>query len=84
MPMQSAFPTPKKTSRSERSFSSLGKTARSGERRLSVLIKVPSEKGVCVNISTGGMCLNTNLQLKTNQHVMLMFDFVNTEFVLKG
>ena len=46
--------------------------------------ELPSEKGVCVNISTGGMCLNTNLQLKTNQHVMLMFDFVNTEFVLKG
>lgn len=42
------------------------------------------EKGFCVNISTGGMCLNTNLQLKTSQSIMLTFEFVNMNFTLKG
>lgn len=42
------------------------------------------EKGFCVNISTGGMCLNTNLQLKASQYMILTFEFVNMNFTLKG
>lgn len=47
-------------------------------------LELPYEKGICVNISTGGMCLNTNLQLKSSQNIMLEFYFVNMEFNLKG
>lgn len=42
------------------------------------------EKGICVNISTGGMCLNTSMQLKSDQHLLMQFHFMNTEFLLRG
>lgn len=42
------------------------------------------EEGICVNISTGGMCVNTNLQLKSNQNIIIQFYFMNTEFILRG
>lgn len=47
-------------------------------------LSLPVEKGICVNISSGGMCLNTKMQLKSQQNIMIQFDFMDAEFVLRG
>lgn len=42
----------------------------------------PYEKGICVNLSTGGMCFNSINQIDLYQFICVTFQFADLDFVL--
>lgn len=49
-----------------------------------VLKDLPTYTGTCLNLSTGGMCLNTDLKLEGGSQVVLTFSFLDTPFTFYG
>lgn len=49
-----------------------------------VLKDLPTYSGTCLNISIGGMCLNTDSKLEGGSQVRLNFSFLDTPFTFYG
>lgn len=48
------------------------------------LAELPAKDAVCINISTGGMCLKCLEQLPSHRHLLLSFTFMDTPLTLFG
>ena len=45
---------------------------------------LPTQKGLSVNISTGGICMTSEVQLLKNQYIYMHFNFLDTPLHLMG
>ena len=45
---------------------------------------LPTKQGICLNISTGGMCFNTYSKINVSEIICISFNFVDIDFILYG